>query len=378
MGRTVSLLRRLHRWIGLILVVPLILQAITGLIMAADPFVASVTGTPAANEPLMRASDTSGVDASAILAIAQNGVAPGLVPVRWRVVSSGVIAVDFATMGQAQPAVQVGVDTTAKTVVWMRQGPDAVFRWVHALHETLFLGLPGRAAVGWIGVGLLLLGLTGILLWWPPRRRWRAAFTVNPRTRGWGLQRELHGAAGIWILLVLLMQSATGIALAFPQIARWVAGLPAQPPRSGGTAIAGQEIDRGKAIAAGIASAQAAIPHATLEDLRLPTSAGRPMTAMLQPEGDWSGMPRALVTLDPTGQLVLSVQDPRSSPTALSVLNWLRALHQGGAGGPATRLLICLFGLALPLLPVTGLTMWFLRRRLRQRHRRRAVIVPGQ
>jgi uncharacterized iron-regulated membrane protein len=376
MGRTVSLLRRLHRWIGLALLLPLLLQAITGLILATDPFVASVTGTPAASEPLVRPDDTSpNFDAAAILAAAQQAVEPSLSPTRWRLISPTEVAIDFTAAGRTQPETQVGVDTIATTPLWTRQDPDSIYRWAHALHETLFLGLPGRNAIGWIGVGLLLLGLTGIPIWWPPKRRWKSAFAISSNASGWRLQRELHGAVGIWVLLVLLLQSATGIVLAFPQTARSIAGLPAQPPRN--AKAASTPVDRGKAIVAGIATAQAAMPHATLEDLRMPTMADRPMTAMLLADGDWSGMPRAFVTLDPTGQRVLSIQDPRTSPIGLSVLNWLRALHQGGAGGPATRLLLCLFGLVLPLLPITGLAMWILR--WRQRHgQRRNVIVPGQ
>jgi uncharacterized iron-regulated membrane protein len=297
------------------------------------------------------------------------------------VLPNAIIAIDFASPLRPQPVSQVGVDVVSTTPLWVRQDPDSLYRWVHALHETLFLGLAGRGVVGWIGVGLLLLALSGIPLWWPPRRRWKSGFTVAPEARGWQLQRELHGVAGIWVLLLLLLQSVSGMAQAFPQTTRAIVGLPAQPPRAGrppaDPATSDRKTDPMLAIAAGIAAAQAALPTATLEDLRLSTVPERPMIAILRPDGDWEGRPRAVVTMDPVTARVLSIQDPRTSSPGLSVINWLRAIHDGGAAGPPGRLVMCLAALVLTLLPVTGLTMWAFRRRRRLR-RAQSVAVAGQ
>jgi uncharacterized iron-regulated membrane protein len=171
------------------------------------------------------------------------------------------------------------------------------------------------------------------------------------------------------------MQSISGIALAFPQTARAVMGLPAQAPPGGRPAGGG--LDPNHAITAGIAAAEAQFPHAAVQDLRLPGIADRPMVAFLRLDGDREGSPRATVMMDMATARVLSVQDPHNSSTGLSVLNWLRALHEGGAAGPAGRLVTCLFGLMLPLFPITGLTMWMLRRRQRRRARP-SVAVAAQ
>jgi uncharacterized iron-regulated membrane protein len=372
---TLVALRRLHRWIGLALALPLILQALTGLILASDPFVASIEGIASANGPLISPGNLRDVDPTAVLEAAAGAVEGGQTPSRLRVLPDGIAAIDFSGPGQSQPVSQVGVDVVSMTAQWARQDPDSVYRWVHALHETLLLGPMGRSIIGWIGVGLLLLALTGIPLWWPPRRRWHTGFTVTT-ARGWRLQRELHGAAGIWMLLLLLLQSASGITLAFPQTVRMLVGLPDKPVRNTRPA-ADIRVDPARAIATGIAAAWAAVPNAALEDLRLPPVPGRPMIAILRPDNAWAGAPRVIVTMDPATAHVLSIQDPRNGPAGLSVLNWLRAAHEGGAAGPANRLLLCLFALALPLFPITGVAMWTLRRR-RQRRAQAGAVVPGQ
>jgi uncharacterized iron-regulated membrane protein len=202
--------------------------------------------------------------------------------------------------------------------------------------------------------------------------------TVSRGATGWRLQRELHGAAGFWMLALLLVQSVSGIAMAFPQAARAVAGFPEMAPR-GGHAAREERIDPIRSIAAGVASAEAAVPTAILLDLRLPAVPGRPMMAILLPSGRWQGSPPAVVTMDRATARVLSVQNPETNAFGVSALNWLRAWHEGGAGGPAGRLLLCLFALALVLMPLTGTVMWVLRwHQRRQRASASARVVGAQ
>jgi uncharacterized iron-regulated membrane protein len=361
MGRTVTraLLRRLHRWIGLALALPLIVQALTGLIMVADPFAASLANIPSANGPLVEPEDLRNVDATEILTAARAAVPAGLQPVRWRVQPDATVAVDFSQPGHGQPQMQVALDAFDAKILWVRRNPDSVYRWVHAVHETFLFGASGRTFVGCIGAALLFMGLSGIPLWWPSRNRWKPAFGVTRTATGWQFQRQLHGAAGIWIAALLLVQSVSGIAMAFPQTARALAGLPAQDLRRPRTA-AEAPTDPIPLISAGIASAQAAMPRAVLLDLRLPPVPGRPMIARLIARDRWAGSPDIIVSMDPVTARILSVQDPATAATGASVLNWLRSWHEGGAAGPAGRLLMCAFAIVLPLLPITGVTMWII------------------
>jgi uncharacterized iron-regulated membrane protein len=58
--------------------------------------------------------------------------------------------------------------------------------------------------------------LSGAVLWWPGRARWRRSLTVH---RGVGWRRftwDLHSMLGFWLLLLVTMWAFTGIYLAFP------------------------------------------------------------------------------------------------------------------------------------------------------------------
>ena len=115
--------------------------------------------------------------------------------------------------------------------------PGGVLDWIKRLHNNLLLPeWGGRQAAGWFGVGLLLLTLIGIQLWWPAPGRWRNGFTVPRRARGLRLHRALHGAAGAWLVLMLLATSVTGIVQGFPQASRALLGLPPGGPARRGAA----------------------------------------------------------------------------------------------------------------------------------------------
>jgi len=44
------------------------------------------------------------------------------------------------------------------------------------LHSTLLMkNREGRQLVGWLGLGMLVMGVSGLINWWPRRGQWRAS-----------------------------------------------------------------------------------------------------------------------------------------------------------------------------------------------------------
>jgi uncharacterized iron-regulated membrane protein len=353
-------LRSLHRWIGLFLAIPLLIQGTTGFILAASPPFEAI------REPPVRNPSKPPQSIGAIVAAAWAEAPAGLIPSRYQAgpAQGDAAEVDLTRPPRRTAEARVFVDPGSLAILEWRDQPDDFYRWAHSLHETLLIPGPlGRGVVGWVGVGLFCLGLSGIPIWWPRRGRWKAALSVSSAARGYRFQRSLHGAAGGWMAAFLLLQSLTGASMAFPDFFRMILNVPTPPtamPVSRGT----HEID----VDAIVERVRAAAPGATLASIRFPVQSGRPVIATLRPEGQANGAPPIIVAADPYEGRIISVRDPRLEGPGAAVLAWFRAVHSGDGLGPGWRAVTCLLGIALPLFPITGVAMWLLRRRNR-RHR---------
>ena len=118
-------------------------------------------------------------------------------------------------------SLQIIIDPVSLQILETQQAMTGWVRFFHDLHGHLFIaGGLGRELVGWLGVALLLLGCSGLYLWWPRPGRWKAAFMVRRKAKGIRLNRELHGAVGIWSLMLFMVVNFTGVYLAFPNRSR--------------------------------------------------------------------------------------------------------------------------------------------------------------
>lgn len=84
------------------------------------------------------------------------------------------------------------------------------------LHDDLLGGRTGRTVNGVGSLLVLLMGLTGSVIWWPGVSRWRRSLTLRRHVPWRRLVWDLHSFFGIWMLAPLLMWAASGIYLGFP------------------------------------------------------------------------------------------------------------------------------------------------------------------
>jgi len=86
------------------------------------------------------------------------------------------------------------------------------------LHDDLLAGNTGRSVNGFGAMAVLLMALTGMVLWWPGISRWRRSLVVH---RGIGWRRfiwELHSMVGLWSLGAIIVFALSGVYLCFPEV----------------------------------------------------------------------------------------------------------------------------------------------------------------
>jgi uncharacterized iron-regulated membrane protein len=96
--------------------------------------------------------------------------------------------------------------------------------WIVDLHENLLFGAKGRFVNGIGAICVILLCLSGAVIWWPGISNWRRALTVNWRALFARFTWDLHGALGFWSFLFVLMWGVSGFYFCFPQTVNGLSG----------------------------------------------------------------------------------------------------------------------------------------------------------
>jgi uncharacterized iron-regulated membrane protein len=236
--------------------------------------------------------------------------------------------------------------------------------WIYQLHMELLAGELGLQIVGWSGVAMLVLLVSGVVAWWP-RGSWRKALAFKRDAAPIRRLRDLHKLSGVWSALLLLVLVATGVLLALPSVTQALLA-PGTPvvPVSAAVPAGGRPVGIGQALAA----AQRALPDGRLVFVDVPIGGTAPIRARYQVPGDpHARFPASYVYLDQVSGRVLGVHDARRGGAGAQVNLWVRTLHDGTVGGMATRVLAVIVGLMPGVLFVTGVLHWLRRRRQARR-----------
>ena len=248
--------------------------------------------------------------------------------------------------------------------VWDNLPSSGVLGFVHTLHANFFLS--DRRFVGWLGVAMVVLGISGLVNWWPPRRRWREGFVVRRKARGIVLYRQLHGAAGIWAYVVFIVVSLSGVYLAFPQTLRDAVNIvtPTRDLRALAAAMKVEYVAGATAMPVDDAVALAAqsVPEARVDFVGLPSRPDQPYRITLLRAGQNRGEPAVTVFVDPWTRQIVKTFDPRNYSAGETALAWQHALHAGEGAGPLWKLLVFVIGFLPLLFSITGVWMWWLKR----------------
>jgi uncharacterized iron-regulated membrane protein len=250
---------------------------------------------------------------------------------------------------------QIVVDSASGRVLGTAQA--GWVDWMIDLHRNLLSGKQGRKAVGFAGIVLLILSMSGMLMWFTGRRSWRAWTQVRREGPTRRFYFELHRATGLWACTFLALISFTGIERAFPDTFRAaivsLTGEPATvkaPP--GGKARSTRPLEEY------LRTARAAMPDGVPVELRLPDSGKGVVDLRLHRPGDLAPDGNH-VYLRPDSATVMMIDRLSDRPAGARFLAALAPIHYGEFGGIPIQALWSLLGLTPSLLFITGFVAWW-------------------
>lgn len=393
-------LQQLHLWVGLILLLPLVMMGITGAVLVYAHDIEHLLGQAG---PEVVTSGEWRSPAEIITAAVATNTEPGRIPiaVRWPSEVGEPAAVRLSRPGMATerpqmrgganqqqgspagqgqvPAVspfagskQVLIDPVSLQVLDVQGAMTPWVRFFHDLHGHVFItGGVGREIVGWLGVAMLVLGMSGLIIWWPRSGQWKSAFTIRKGAKGLRLHRDLHGAVGIWSLLLFMLVNFTGVYIAFPQqIGTAVNAI--FPGRDMRAAMFQARVERPQpgqtaiTLDDAVALAVSRAPEARFLNAFLPTRPDQALRIGLVRGIPEDGAPVITVLIDPWRQSVIDVFDPKTFTIGETIIAWQRALHYGTGLGGVYKFLVFVSGVIIPIFAVTGFFMWWIKRRNRR------------
>jgi uncharacterized iron-regulated membrane protein len=367
---------QIHLWIGLILAIYLIVIGLTGSILVFREELEGLAGLHPrgvqANGPYadpaqvianLRAALPEGRIISLSAPTKSNPVYIAVVQGRGRREGSGNISLDPAT-GQI-----LGRTPRRLPRNWAWLGV------VRNLHETLLSGVTGRKVNAVLAGFLLLVNLTGMAIWWPGLKAWTRALVVDFARIWRRVNFDLHRAVGFWTLTIVSFWGISGVYFGWSGEARALVNrfsplVTALPPV---VRVEPRPLAPSADLRAMLAQAAILDPEATLRQIAFPSNRRAPLEISMQRPGTRGAEFADTLYFDPHDGSYLAIWKYGVNQSLGDWIIWLQIpLHFGTFWGLGVKILWATCSLAIPLLCVTGVLMYWNRvlRKLRPMQKR--------
>ncbi|HEX8653185.1 MAG TPA: PepSY domain-containing protein [Pyrinomonadaceae bacterium] len=268
------------------------------------------------------------------------------------------------------------VDPHSASVLGSRVPAHSFKGRLFSLHRRLISGETGETIIGIGGIMLLLMGLSGLFLWWPGRRSLSRGWTLKRNGSQYRTSYNLHRMLGICALPFLIVTASTGAAMVFRPSFEGALNrldsaraMPAPKPMSVARAAGFERVSLDEIVR----RADTALPQGETTMITLATTPQSAITVRKKLPTEWHPSGRSLVYLDQYSGEPLLVENSTQALIGTRAGSNLYPIHTGRYGGLTTRVLQALTGCVLAGLFVSGLLMFWGRRLAKRFQRFKAV-----
>ena len=253
----------------------------------------------------------------------------------------------------------VYVEPSNGLVLGRRASDEGVVNIILELHETLFLGDVGKIILAIASLAYVFLLIVGLWLWWP--KNWRHAWTImlgSSRTR---LLFDLHRVGGVVLGGVVLISVVSGVYMVYKPIGQAINTITnshkVKPTKIAIISGNAQPLDQL------VRTAQSVYPHGAPAYIQTTVNMQTPIVVRIKLPDDPHPNGRSSVSLHPNTGEVLAQQRWNQTDNATLINAVMYPLHIGQLGGVWHVILVGLSGAALFGIGISGIWLWWRRRR---------------
>lgn len=272
---------------------------------------------------------------------------------------------------------EVFVDPYSGAIVGSQNQNRSLMGRILRLHTTLLAGESGETLLGINGLLLVVLCLTGVVVWWPRRKNRLQAQTPAGPVRRRARTATLHRRTGIVSAVLLTVTALTGAGLVFDKpVAALIDTLTDSPPRGVAPRVRATGEPVHASLDAMLRVADRVLPGTTTW-INLPRAPEAPVLVRKKHSTESHPNGRNFVYFDPYTGAMLRVDRTDAAALGTRITNLFYPLHTGAVGGTPGRMIQAVVGVTPALLFLTGLAIWG-RRRARGTHRTSVSTPAGK
>lgn len=254
---------------------------------------------------------------------------------------------------------------TAEVFETPESSADGFMSSMFRLHRWLLLDTEiGRPIVGVATIIFILLSISGLILWFPKKLKWRnlkQGFKVKTDANWKRVNHDLHNTLGFYSLILIIVMGLTGLCWSFESY-REVAGnvIGAQIFNRGGGASyedpalpAEQEINIEEVYQ--IANEELSYEGKTM--INLPSGQNHVYSIRKYDDSSFSPVIADQLVIDKSGS-VREKEIFRDKPLNVQVASLIKPLHVGDIFGTFSKIIYFIVCLIATSLPVTGTIIW--------------------
>ncbi len=353
---------RLHRYIGLVVGVFIAFIGLTGSFLVFKPEIEQLLISQQIGRivPQEQIISLDSVLETAKSAISQNNQAninsanPTSYYIRLPATASSPYEVEFFDNNKA---IRLFVHPYTGEIITWNDADSSFERVILYLHYSLMLGINGQIAVGIVALLLLILSITGLILW-PGWRKLITGFKIKWDGHPKRVNFDIHKVVGIVATIFLCFSAFTGFCW---NLSHWTYPLiyavtfTSQPPE-----VAAKPISDSTPLQLSqlLENSNQVFPNATTLSVTIPSKPEDAVYISKRQNHETVIYGQSGVYLDGYSGEILRVVDSTKLPLGDKAIAILRPLHYGTFWGLTSRIIYFLVGLTPTILLITGFIMW--------------------